>query len=269
ALPHLEVREPQRVLLEAVGELLGPPHRLAEEDAAHRKRFLNEARDVGERLLRRLRDPAALVADAARQEDEQRDEREREERELPAEQDHADHRRDHRRDVRRDRGRRVRDDVLHAADVVRDARLHLAGSSPREEREREALQVAEDLRAQVVHDALADLVRQQRLHDAEDAAGDCDDDHPAGEPRELLVVVADDRLDHALQEEGRDDASVAEKTISPSRPLSRARYGVKSATIRRRFARRTSGSAGRSGASRAEWKYMPTRPGYAAVTFLR
>ena len=64
---------------------------------------------------------------------------------------------------------RVRDDVLDAADVVRDARLHLARARAREEREREPLQVPEDGRAQVVHDALADLVREQRLDHAEDA----------------------------------------------------------------------------------------------------
>ena len=124
------------------------------------------ARDVGERLLRRLRDPPALVADAPRQEHEERDQREREQRELPAQEEHADHRRDDRGHVRGDRRRGVRDDALHAADVVRDPRLHLAGSRAREEREREPLQVPEDRRAQVVHHALADLVREQRLDHA-------------------------------------------------------------------------------------------------------
>ena len=84
--------------------------------------------------------------------------RERKERELPAEQQHADHRRDDRRHALRDARRRVRDDVLDAADVVVDPRLHLAGSRPGEERKRQSLQVAEDGRAQVVHDTLADLV---------------------------------------------------------------------------------------------------------------
>ena len=63
--------------------------------------------------------------------------------------------------------RGVRDDVLDAADVVRDPRLHLARAGPREEREREPLEVPEDRRAQVVHDALPDLVRKQRLDHAE------------------------------------------------------------------------------------------------------
>ena len=106
------------------------------------------------------------------------------------ERDHADHRRDHRRHVRDDRRRGGRDDVLDAADVVRDARLHLARARAGEEREREPLQVAEHRRAQVVHDALADLVREQRLPDAEHARDDGDRDHPAGVDREASCRAA-------------------------------------------------------------------------------
>ena len=80
--------------------------------------------------------------------------------------------------------------VCDAADVVRDPRLHLARARAREERQREPLQVPVDGRAQVVHHALADGVREQRLRDAERAGGDRDRDHPAGDQRELLGVVA-------------------------------------------------------------------------------
>jgi hypothetical protein len=45
------------------------------------------------------------------------------------------------------------------------------------------------------------------------------------------------------------DPSAEEMTISPSTPASRARYGRKRTAIRRRYARRTAGSAGRSGGS--------------------
>ena len=45
------------------------------------------------------------------------------------------------------------------------------------------------------------------------------------------------------------DPSAEETTISPSTPASRARYGRKRTAIRRRYARRTAGSAGRSGGS--------------------
>ena len=85
---------------------------------------------------------------------------EREERELPAEQEHRDHGRDHGRHRRHHRGRGRGEDVVDAADVVRDPALHLAGARLREEREREPLQVAVDRGAQVVHHALADLRRE-------------------------------------------------------------------------------------------------------------
>src|SRR3954452_13593617 len=50
-------------------------------------------------------------------------------------------------------------------------------------------------------------------------------------------------------------------TISPSSIESRRQYGLKSFPIRRRFARRTSGSVGRSGgASPRSWKNIPIRP---------
>ena len=224
ALADLELGEQLRLRLEPVGELVRPAHRLAEQDPRDRQRLLDEARDVGQRLLRRRRDLAALCADAARQQHEDRDQREREQRELPAERDHADHRRDHRRHVRDDRGRGARDDVLHAADVVRDARLHLAGARAGEEREREPLQVAEDRRAQVVHDALADLVREQRLPDAEDAGDDRDHDHPGGVERELPACRSpgSPAARRASRNAGTTP-SAAEKTIRPRTAASRRR----------------------------------------------
>ena len=84
-------------------------------------------------------------------------------REPPVEQEHRDDRRDHRGHVREHRGRRRSDDRVDAADVVRDAALHVARARAREEGEREPLQVPVDGGAQVVHDRLADLVREQRL----------------------------------------------------------------------------------------------------------
>ena len=58
--------------------------------------------------------------------------------------DQRDGRGEHGRHVRRDRGRGRGDDGVDAADVVGDAALHLAGARAREERERQALQVAVD-----------------------------------------------------------------------------------------------------------------------------
>ena len=74
--------------------------------------------------------------------------------------------------------------VLHAADVVGDPRLDLAGARAGEERQREPLQVAVDRRAKVVHDALADDVGQPGLGDAEHARDHRDRDHAADEQRE-------------------------------------------------------------------------------------
>src|SRR5581483_6108233 len=51
--------------------------------------------------------------------------------------------------------------------------------------------------------------------------------------------------------------SPAVKMMSPSSPASRFRYGRNSGRMRRRLARRTAGSAGRSGGTSAEWKNIP------------
>ena len=130
--------------------------------------------------------------DAARQQDEHRQQRERDERELPVEEQHRERGRDDGRDVRDDRRRGRRDDALHAADVVGDARLHLARARAREEREREPLEVRVDRRAQVVHDVLADAVREPRLPDADDAGHDRDRDHARDqqvEPRRVDLLA--------------------------------------------------------------------------------
>ena len=82
---------------------------------------------------------SALLADLACQEDEERYECKRKDRQAPVEQEHRDDGRCHRRHVRDDRRRCRRDDPLHAADVVCDPRLHLAGARAREEGEREPL----------------------------------------------------------------------------------------------------------------------------------
>ena len=58
--------------------------------------------------------------------------------------------------------------------------------------------------AQVVHHALAHLVRQKSLDDAERPGDDGDDDHPAGAERQRPDVVAGDRLECALEQERRD-----------------------------------------------------------------
>ena len=64
-----------------------------------------------------------------------------------------------------------------------------------------------DVGAQVVHDLLADTVRQVRLRHAEDADDDRDRDHAERQPGEQRRVVRGDRVvDHVAQEERRHHA---------------------------------------------------------------
>ena len=104
-------------------------------------------------------------------------------------------------------GRGRRDDGLDAADVVRDPTLHLAGPRPREECERESLQVPVHLGAQVVHHALPDPVGQERLPDAERAGHDRDHDHPRHERGQQADSLLGNRyVEHLAEEERGDDA---------------------------------------------------------------
>ena len=185
AAPHLEAGEPLRLRIEnRSGEVARATHRLPEQDPRDRQRLLDERRDVRERVLTLRRHLLPLLADPLRQPDEQRQQRERERREAPVEQQHRDDRGEHRRHVREHGGRRRRDDVLDPADVVRDPALHLARARPREERERQALQMPVDGRSEVVHDRLADEVREERHVDHDGARDhDRDRDHPRHERR--------------------------------------------------------------------------------------
>jgi hypothetical protein len=64
-----------------------------------------------------------------------------------------------------------------------------------------------DGRPQVVHHALADLVREQRLDDAERAGEDGDRDHAGDEPVEQPEVLLGQRhVDHLAQQQRGDDA---------------------------------------------------------------
>ncbi len=64
-----------------------------------------------------------------------------------------------------------------------------------------------DRGAQVVHHALADLVREQRLDHAENARPDRDSDHRGDEDVEQAQVAVRERVvEDALHQEGRDRA---------------------------------------------------------------
>ena len=100
-----------------------------------------------------------------------------------------------------------RDDVLYATDVVADTRLHFSRARVGEEREGEPLEVSIDARAQVVHDALADLIREQGLEHADDAGQHGDGDHAADERREQTVVaIRKGVVKNRPQKKGRDHA---------------------------------------------------------------
>ncbi len=57
-----------------------------------------------------------------------------------------------------------------------------------------------------MHDALADLIGEQRLNHAQHTRRNRDRDHPAGVERERRRIAPDDRLEHALEQECGDDA---------------------------------------------------------------
>ena len=83
---------------------------------------------------------------------------------------------------------------------------------PREEGERQPLQMAIDGSPQVVHDRLADLVREQRLEDADDAGHDRDRDHARHERRQQAEIniaaglLRERGVEHLAQKEGGHDA---------------------------------------------------------------
>ncbi len=204
---HLEVGELARLAAEAPHELRRAAHRLAEQDPRDRQRLLDERRHVRQAALAHRLDPPALLADATRQPHEERQQHQRERRQAPVEQEHRDDRRDDSRHVLHDRRRRRRHDAVDPADVVRDPRLHLARARAREERKRHPLQVRVHGRAQVVHHALADLVGDPRLRDADHARDDRQRDHPRDElDHERRVVPRVRLVDEFPQQERADHA---------------------------------------------------------------
>ena len=101
---------------------------------------------------------------------------------------------------------------------------HLTRPRAREEREREPLQVLVDGGAQVVHHALPDLVREQRLHDAERPGDDRDRDHPRDEQvQQLEIPFGEGDVEDLLDQERRIEPSSDEKRIRPRTPASRSR----------------------------------------------
>ena len=105
----------------------------------------------------------------------------------------------------------------------------------------------EDGAAQVVHHVLSDAVREECLVDAERAGCDRHGDHAAGVERELPRAAAWIASRAPLRRNAGATPSVDESAIRPRTNVRRFLYGRKSPKTRRRFARRTRLSAGRSG----------------------
>ena len=240
--------------LEALGELGAAAHRLAEQDPGHRQRLLHERGDVGHRALldggdlaplrRRRGGSAARRTAAARA-------------------------RTARAASRAGTSRRrvaITVVTLETIDVavevttfctppmslaIRDwiSPVRVRG----EEREREPLQVAVDLRAQVVHDALADEVGEPGLADAEHAGGDRDADHPGDEHDQQPVVVLRDRdVEHVAQQERRDHRQHRRDAIRTRTARAGRGTGGRAA--------RCGGSARASGLARGGgWRRRPPR----------
>ena len=177
---------------------------LRQQDARNGQRLLGQRGELGERLLRLARDPPARAADPPRQVDEDRHHGEREHGQLPGQQHHRDDGAQYDHDVRDERRDRVRDDALHAADVVLQPRLQIAGARVGEETERHRLQVLVEAVPEVLHHVLADDGRQVGLPDADRSGDQRHRDHHADEDvEEVEVPVAARREERAVEDDLR------------------------------------------------------------------
>ena len=178
-------------------------------------------RGHGGHLLLALRgDLLALAADAAADPHEDRQQEQRDDGQPPVEGEHRDDGGDHAGEVGDQRGRGGGDGGLHAADVVGDAGLHLAGAGAGEERERHALQVAVDGGAQVVHDALADGGGDQRLQTPKTLVTTAIADHAEREQAQQPGAALGDRgVEDLAQQERRHDPEPATRRSAPTTAL--------------------------------------------------
>jgi hypothetical protein len=194
---QLEVDQPGRRRGEALDERGAGAGGARQQHPADREGLVDGDVEVGQLPLLRGGDRPAHARDPAVQPDRRRQHEQGHQRELPAQREHRDERRDGGGEVRGHRGGGGGDDGLHAADVVGDPRLHLAGAGAGEEGDRLALQVREHVGAQPVHDPLADGGRDPGLDDAQRGGHAGDGDHADHQPAEqgevpLRKCVVDD-----------------------------------------------------------------------------
>ena len=145
-----------------------------------------------------------MLPEQRRRDDEQRQDRHHRERQPPVEQEQDDRRADQRQRVLDQAGEPVRDELVERLDVVREAADDHARAVALVEAEGEPLQVAEEARAEVGEDPLADPAREVGLRvghpPACDARGEEEGDDDV-EPRRGAAV--DGVVERVLGEERR------------------------------------------------------------------
>ena len=186
--------------------VVGPSEQLHELGAGDVEPFghLRVHRGVGVHVLAgELLEP---LADPLGRDDEQREHDECQQRQPPLESQHRDQRRRQYDDVADDTAERAGDRVLRADHVTVEAAGQRAGLGTCKERDRHALDLAEQRHAQVVDQALTDPSRTPALNDRQRRIDEGRDDDHRGEQRDQLLVLVGDRVveDRAEGERGNE-----------------------------------------------------------------
>ena len=176
-------------------------------DDAHARQVFGEGRgDEPEPLADALVGVVRTDAEPARRDAHEREDDERRESETPVEQEKHDDRADEDERVLHEARDAVGDELVERLDVVRDAADRRAGAIALVVAEREPLEVAEELDAQVGERALADPARVVRLRGRErerrDPGDDESDDDEAQRPE---IARLDAVVDGDLREVRRDE----------------------------------------------------------------
>ena len=155
-------------------------------------------------------DVARGVADAAAEEEcgahDEGHDRERDEGEAPVEGEHRAHDENEGEDVAEDGDDAGAEEFVQRLDVVGHAGHEPTDGVAVEEGQAEALEVAERLAAQVVHDALSEPGREQRLGVRErEGQGQRDDEGDGEPPEERGVARRDGVVDRDLGQPGPDE----------------------------------------------------------------
>jgi hypothetical protein len=232
--PHvLFVRAPEA--LELRGLLAVRP-----DDAHARERFLDDRADVRELCLDRLEAAVDGTAEPLDRNGHERERHERDERQPRIDRQHHRDGDDEREDRRGRVHHRGADHHAHGVEIVRGARHQVSRAVGLVERERKALEAAEEVVAQVVFDLARDADDDSAHQVAEDAANDGETEQEQGVVRQLAAghprgKIIDGVLQHPrrelleaggsgdAQKANREGAAVAGEVGPQSAPGPRAR----------------------------------------------